>query len=295
MKAITAGKLKAFVPNCFENEAIPDANTRAVFNPVELDSTLSNLGGKEYHVVIGNIETTGVTNRELAENQIISGRTTEKGKVEITTTNGNGATNTLYVFSQNLGIISNIYFKTTNNTSTPQNPVGQNVALVNENKGTIVGVYAYGVTENSYSIANTNSGKILKSASSTVYKFTKPDKTSTYGLVNTNTGEIYDVYSSGFVYSVKATTNSVYGIANQNLGKISYAFYYIPEIMDYNNSARGIVATNKVEGSDVSGSTYRCENSSNPSFAKTRSTIWTSENGHTQLIGVKDIEGAISR
>lgn len=301
LKAIAAGKLKVFVPNCFENETIPDADTRAVFNPDELDSTLSNLGGKEYYVVIKDIKTTGVTgetaatNRTLEKNQVISGRTTKKGKVEITTTNANGANETLYVFSRNLGIISNIYFKTTNNTSTPQNPEGQNVALVNENKGTIVGVYAYGVTENSYSIANTNSGKILKSASSTVYKFTKPDKTSTYGLVNTNTenGEIYDVYSSGFVYSVKATTNSVYGIANQNLGKISYAFYYIPEIMDYNNSARGIVATNKVEGSDVSGSTYRCENSSNPSFAKTRSTIWTSENGHTQLIGVKDIEGAI--
>ena len=51
LKVISAGKLKVFVPNCFENETIPDANTRAVFNPDELDSTLSNLGGKEYYVI----------------------------------------------------------------------------------------------------------------------------------------------------------------------------------------------------------------------------------------------------
>lgn len=288
MKLVSAGKLKVLIPNGMTltvNTLNADGTTKNLFEPNVVGDS-NDLAKNGYMMLLSDIQISGKT---LSTTQILSGRTTKDGKVKITKTNNPSSSDTEFAFESNNGIISNVYFETS--THEGSLAVAQNVAFVNKNEGIIKGVYAYGLSSSKYSIAKTNSGSIVQSGSYVVYYPT--DNTSTsYGLVDTNSGLISDCYSMNSIYTKSnSSENSVYGLAKQNSGTIQYSYYDIPELMTYNNNYAGIVKENiKVSGATI----YRCESNSNPSFARQRKTIWTEENNHSQLIGVKDIKGAIT-
>ena len=263
----------------------------AIFNPNVLSGSVTDVNLSGYNVILDNVR---LTNTTLNSEAIVSGRTLLNGKAILTLSNTSGATDTKYAFSENNGVISNIYFKTSGD-GLEENITGQNVTLVKTNNGIITNVYAYGMTESTYSIAyeNTSVGKILKSASATIYVGAS---SNIYGLVYSNKGYISDTYSSNFGHTKNINSiTTVYGLAYENLGQIDYSFYYIPEVMEYENTLRGICYSDRsgVGASLVRGKTYRCENSELPAFVFTRSTIWTTENEHGQILGIVDIKGAI--
>lgn len=288
MELVSADKLKVLIPNGMTltvNTLNADGTTKNLFEP-NVVGNANDLAENGYMMLLSDIQISGKT---LSKIQVLSGRTTEDGKVKITKTNNPFSSDTEFAFESNNGIISNVYFETS--TYEGSLAVAQNVAFVNENEGIIKGVYAYGLSSSKYSIAKINSGSILQSGSYVVYYPT--DNTSTsYGLVDTNSGLISDCYSMNSIYTKSnSSENSVYGLAKQNSGTIQYSYYDIPELMTYNNNYAGIVKENiKDSGATI----YRCESNSNPSFARQRKTIWTEENNHSQLIGVKDIKGAIT-
>ena len=290
MKIVSVSKLKVLIPSDMTlsiNTLNTDGNTKNLFEP-NVVGNANDLAKNGYMMLLSDIQISGKT---LSKNQVLSGRTTKDGKVKITKTNNTSAVSTEFAFTSNEGIISNVYFETS--TYEGSLAVAQNVAFVGTNEGIIKGVYAYGLSSNKYSIAKTNSGSILQSGSYVVYYPT--DNTSTsYGLVNDNSGLISDCYSMNSIYTKSndpKNKNQVYGLAGKNSGTIQYSYYDIPELMTYNNNYAGIVETN-IKNS--SATIYRCESNSNPSFARQRKTIWTEENNHSQLIGVKDIKGAIT-
>ena len=290
MKIVSVSKLKVLIPSDMTlsiNTLNTDGNTKNLFEP-NVVGNANDLAKNGYMMLLSDIQISGKT---LSKNQVLSGRTTKDGKVKITKTNNTSAVSTEFAFTSNEGIISNVYFETS--TYEGSLAVAQNVAFVGTNEGIIKGVYAYGLSSNKYSIAKTNSGSILQSGSYVVYYPT--DNTSTsYGLVNDNSGLISDCYSMNSIYTKSndpKNKNQVYGLAGKNSGTIQYSYYDIPELMTYNNNYAGIVETN-IKNS--SATIYRCESNSNPSFARQRKTIWTEENNHSHLIGVKDIKGAIT-
>ena len=280
--------LQVIIPN---GTTLPNTLSSSIYTPHILSGSLSETNVSGYNVILDNIS---VTNLILNANSVISGRTGSKRNAIITLSNTTGSTSTKFAFSTNNGIISNVYFKVSGG-GLEENTVGQNIALVKVNNGLISQVYAYGMTESLFSIAetNANTGVILKSASATIYV---GNKTEIYGLTNSNRGYISDCYSSNFGHTKNTSTKTkVYGLTNENLGRIENSAYFIPSVMEYENELSG---TYKIgysgEGTSVvNGQTYRCENSATPGFAQSRSTIWTSENDHAQIIGFKDIEGAI--
>lgn len=288
MELVSTGKLKVLIPNGMTltvNTSNAGGTTKNLFEPNVVGENSDDLT-KEYMVLLSDIQ---IRDKELSKTQILSGRTTENGKVKITKTNNPTATNTEFAFKTNNGIISNVYFETS--AYEDSLAVAQNVAFVNKNEGIIKGVYVYGLSSSKYSIAKTNSGSILQSGSYVVHYPTDNTPIS-YGLVETNSGLISDCYSMNSIYTKSnSSENSVYGLAGQNSGTIQYSYYDIPELMTYNNNYAGIVKENI---KDSGATTYRCESNSNPSFARQRKTIWTEENNHSQLIGVKDIKGAIT-
>ena len=232
----------------------------------------------------------------LDKGRVISGRTTENGKVIINASGTSGATTPSYVVTTNNGIISNIYFNTSDADGNALNAV-----LVNGNNGLITNVYVYGKTENTVSIAITNNDRIVSSGSNIVclnapQMDLKDFRTETYGLVYTNGGSgfISDCYSSNFA-SNKNTKfkNKIYGLASVNLGTIQYSTYFIPDIMEYENILAGSIKTNS--DATIQGKIHSVYSSSNPGFIKNRSSIWTydNENGHAQIKGIKDIKGNI--
>ena len=280
-----SNNLVVFIP---KGTSIDDSElNNAIYTPNEISSDITGVALSSYNVILNDITMSSVT---INDSAVVSGRTLATGNVEITTSNTSGNSVTQYSISTNNGVISNIYFKTTGGTNS-----AQNVALVDTNNGLITNVYVYGFTTAQYAIANTNEGQIYKSVSATIYEGSKD---SIYGLVNTNseTGIISDCYSSSFAHILNTTNKiNVYGFAKTNLGIIKYSFYSIPEIMEYENEVKGYAEiTSSGEGaSKVQGSTFRCEMSTMPTFVDTRTTIWTKENDHGQIIGFKDIEGAI--
>lgn len=274
--------LKVIIPNG-SNWNLPadwGSNTLgSLYNPKVLSSSSDFHDGiSGYNVILTGIS---MVNVNVNTNAVVSGRTLADGNVVVTVGNITGASGTQHVFNNNYGIISNLYFQTHNSGK-----VQQNVAVVNTNNGYILQVYAYGMTESQYAIANTNNGNILKSASATIYVGSEH---TIYGLVynNTNLGYIADCYSSNFGHTANVYTQTqVYGLARTNAGIIENSFYYIPSAMIYENVLQNIAFDN-------SGRTNRCVNSEMPSFISSRKTIWTTENNHAQIIGFKDIEGAI--
>lgn len=278
----TCHNLKVIIPNGANWDLPVDFGSDtlgSLYNPKVLSST-SDLhdGISGYNVILDNIS---MVNVNVTANAVVSGRTKADGNVVVSVANVVGASGTQHSFNTNNGIISNLYFQSHNSEMAKQN-----VAVVKVNNGYILQVYAYGMTESQYAIAYTNNGNIFKSASATIYFGIEK---TIYGLVynNTNSGYMADCYSSNFGHTEnKYAVTQVYGLANINAGAIENSFYYIPSAMIYENVLQAIAVTN-------SGRTNRCVNSENPSFTSSRTTIWTTENGHAQIIGFKDIEGAI--
>ena len=280
--------LQVVIPNGTE---LTNNLTSSIYNPHLLEGSLSETNISGYNVIKDYVS---VTNLTLNANSVISGRTNNDCNAIITLSNETGATSTRYAFGVNNGIISNVYFKMSGG-GLEENLVGQNIALVETNNGVISQVYAYGMTESVFSIAKTNSinGIIVKSASATIYV---GNKSEIYGLTNSNQGYISDCYSSSFGHAKNTSVKTkVYGLTNENLGKIENSSYFIPSVMEYENELSGTYKIGYSGSGDsrINGQTYRCENSAKPGFAQSRSTIWTSENDHAQIIGFTDIEGAI--
>ncbi len=256
-----------------------------------------------YNVIPADIMLNGI--ETLQQGQIISGASKESGKVNITLNYSKGSDIDGYLVKNNNGIISNLYLSTAKyiDATTVEE---LNVSLVgNENKGLITNVYVYERTIQEYSLASTNSGRIYQSATATIYL---GDETEIYGLVVTNTGVIQDCYSANIGYTPNNTkTTDVYLVkdngvgsgSNEVLGTIVNSFYYIPEILDFDNNAMGIYKVEKVnvEGEEQTisypGTTMYCYNDKKPSFITSRTSIWEVENDHAQIRGIKDIVGAM--
>lgn len=283
----TIGNLVVIIP---KGTSIANITTSdgSIYLPNVISSDISSNSLSGYNVVLGDnvLKFSGVT---VLQNAVLSGRTMEDGNATITQINNSGSSDTVYAFTENYGVISNIYFKTfeegANDVKT-----GYNVALVYGNYGVISQVYAYGITKSAYSLAyrNNESGMIVKSASATIYQGIG---SHIYGLVDSNNGLIADCYSSSFAHTQNSVEKAnVYGVArlNDTYGIIQNVFYYIPEEMLYENSISGVVSE-KEKTSSISNA----YNSMTPSFANYRDTIWTTENEHSQIYGFKDIEGAI--
>lgn len=282
------GNLQVVVPSGLQ---IPSTLDSDFYNPNVLSGTINNSNINDYNVVLDYLN---VTNVAINTGAILSGRTLENGNAIITLTNSVGSTDTKYAFNTNNGVISNFYFKASAG-GLDENSIGQNIALVRTNNGVISLVYAYGMTESTYLLAYENSitGEIVKSASATVYV---GNASKIYGLIYENSGYVSDCYSANFGHTANANSKtSVYGLTYKNLGLIENSFYYIDEVMEYENTSCGIAEISySGEGNDrIVGKTNKCEYSSNPTFTSNRNTIWTIENGHAQIIGFKDIEGAI--
>ncbi len=278
-EAVSKGNISIPIPKDLSSENIQELD---IYTLQELSGTITNVTSK-YNVI--NEENVKLNISSLNAGYIISGRTTESGKIVVDVENNVGSTDTSFAVDTNNGILSNIYLRTTslNNLNN-----GLNVALVNENNGLITNIYVYGYTTNTYSFANQNNGKIYQSASANIYI---GNENTIYGLVNTNNtyGVISDCYSSNFGYlKNQDKKTSVYGLAQTNNGNISYSFYYVPDVMLYDNTVSG-----SVSNIGETGKIYNVYNNKLPTFINTRTKIWTTENDHAQLIGFKDIQGAI--
>jgi len=278
------GSVQLLLPNGLTYENTNVDGTR--FKPIEI-KVVENLGVKYetlsegYYVLLDDVNLESLGFSIGINNGIISGRTTENGKVVINV-NTNTTTYTNAIKTNN-GVISNIYL---NLSKFDEVKGGQNVSLVDENNGLITNVYVYGYTMSQISIANQNNDRIYQSASSTVYV---GNSSEIYGLVNNNDGIISDCYSTNFGYTPdKAKQTTVYGLVNTNNGEIYNSAYYINETISYDNIVSGFA---KTIATDSVG--YNVNNSKLPAFVNSRRTIWSEENGHMQLNGFKDVNGAI--
>ncbi|MGN0961373.1 MAG: hypothetical protein ACI4PF_04150, partial [Christensenellales bacterium] len=236
-------------------------------------------------------------NNVINENCIISGRSTEIGKVIITLSSNTNRLNTKHFVDTNNGVLSNVYLYTGNVDSV------NNIALVKVNNGLITNVMVYGVSYANYTLTETNNGEIYSSVSSIKYMATSDTYTSElYGLVKTNnvTGIISDCYSNSFGYTEsKDYITNVYGFAMTNYGNILNSTYFIPSSMEYDNVNCGFVKplgedASEEEKTKVDNSIIeRCYQTAIPSNLLQRKSIWIEENNHCQIRGMKDIEGSI--
>ena len=303
MKKNNIGTLEIVVPESLDGCYV-NAETNTKFNPRSLngegisDTEIVSSDNK-YNVIIANLENKTFTS--LGENNIISGRNTENGKVVITISALDGLK---YFVGTNNGVISNVYLNTGLEIVKDGNKTANNVALVEKNNGLITNVYVYGVTTCNYTIAETNDGRIYASASSVKF-LQMAEKTALYGLVVNNgsdsskTGaKISDCYSESFGYTESNDyKTNVYGFAKVNYGSIEYSYYYIPQDMMYDNNNLGYVegikvgATDKIDEKTVNkNSTWY--NNPKPSSLIKRSNIWVEEESKVNLIGITDPVGS---
>lgn len=274
LSLVDYGTIQLILPTSLSTTlgACADTEGSSRFTPKEFNS--QNLAN--YNVILEDI--TAYTIGTL--NGVISGRSTQNGKVTITGTSNPGSLTTTYEIVANNGVISNVYLNVNNS----------NMALVQLNNGLITNVYVYGITYSKYPIALVNSGRIYESATSVVYMESSNASSDIFGLVDTNldTGKIANCYSSSFGYSASHEyITNVYGFANENRGNISNSFYFINEwMLDDNKLMKGVKTS-------VGGSISSQSNSLIPSFASKNSAVWTTENGHAQIKGIKDIPNQI--
>ncbi len=228
-------------------------------------------------VVINHIETLGLGKH-------ISGRSTTDGKVIVTLGYSYNDKNYGNLVGTNKGVISNIYLRSSKEYGGIVYPL--NVSLVGTNNGLITGVYVYERTQSQFGIANINNGTICGSATATVLYETSG--TDIYGLVNENNGLIADCYSSSVGYWENATKKGQVYMVNKNSGTIINSFYYIPEVISHFNTQ-----VSMYKEKDSKGVISNCYSNQYPQTLLNRSTIWTTENDHLQLKGIKDIENAM--
>lgn len=222
---------------------------------------------------------------ELKKGEYISGRTTSNGKVIVTLGYSYNAKDYGNLVGKNSGVISNIYLRSSKEYDGEVYPL--NVSLVGTNNGLITGVYVYERTQSQFGIANINNGTICGSATATVY-LGETNKVEVYGLVETNNGLIADCYSSSVGYWENSSTKGQVYMVKSNNGTITNSFYYIPDVINYFNVQRGICAETS-SSSQISN----CSSVQNSKSILSRSNIWTTENDHAQLKGIKDIENAM--
>ena len=263
-------------------------------------------------VTMTNIET-------LPDGYYIAGRTTgivdpndgnklvTKGKVVVSLNYTMGSSEAGYMVGVNNGVISNIYLSTAK-VGESGNMQELNVSLVSQNNGLITNVYVYERTTSQYGFALNNAGRIYQSAVATVYL---GDELEIFAFAKLNTGYIYDCYSASVGYTENNTkTTDVYMVEDNGYkvneddengidGTIMNSYYYIPKILDFDNVLKGYYKKKKTvedrEEKDISrpGKVTSCYNNEMPAFVDGRDAIWYEENGHAQLRGIKDIEGAM--
>lgn len=279
------------------DDLILSGSSRFALNNIsaETNGTLTFDALKKYSVITSDGTITNIDT--VSDGYYISGMSTEYGKVTI---RSGGTTPNDAVFTTNNGVISNIYFDTVQkNIDNNGNVTYKTLAksLVDTNNGLITGVYTYNKTELQYTIARVNSGRIYGSASANIYVGSLDEF---YVFALKNTGVISDCYSSSAGYVENDTRKiSLYMVeANKvvsNSGTISNSFYYVPTLIESHNILKGYnkplkgaqnIDTNK-------GNTFSVYSGDTSKLASTRSSIWTTENGHTQLRGFKDISGAM--
>lgn len=255
------------------------------FHPTKITTLSNSTITSKYNVIITSISNC-TTNNSIADNCIVSGRNISTGKV-VLGFNSSNTTDIQYLFSSNNGILSNVYVCVTGNNTSAVNKY----ALVSVNNGLITNVMVYGITSANYVFAETNNGYIYSSVSSIKYSpivGVNGEITPLYGLVNINKGTIRDCYSSSFAYvddGVVAQTE-VYGFANENSGKIEYSAYYVETSMLHDNKVVGAVRTGD-------GEVNTCYNDNTSSVLLSRSNVWYKEDGHVQIVGMKDIDDSI--
>lgn len=258
--------------------------------------TLDLSGVKKYTAIITDGTISYVDT--LSEGYYVSGKSTETGKVTITSS---GTASGSSVFGTNNGVISNIYFNTVE-TSVDHNGNTKytilSKSLVGTNNGLITGIYMYNKTNLNYTMALTNNGEIYGSASANIYCGALDEF---YVFAYANIGVIADCYSSSAGYVENDTRKVGIYMVNSNkdassVGTISNSFYYIPSLIESSNTISGFHKVEKgADKTDIhKGNTYSCYSGDVSKLASTRSSIWTTENGHTQLKGIKDISGAMN-
>lgn len=247
------------------------------FNPYEI--TIANRDLKTYNIILNDLVGFGgfsSNDGKIVAGQIVSGRSVEDGKVVVSLSG-----NTLATI--NSGVLSNIYLETSKGEAVE-------VSLVDTNNGLITNCYIYGLTKLDYTLARINNAFIYQSASSVGFiTASATANNELYGLVFTNntTGYISDCYSASFGYvQTKPYKTNVYGFANENKGVIVNSTYFIPSEISYENIKKSYVKSN-------TGTINYCYGSESPSALFNRSKVWTSENGHAQLVGFKDKENII--
>ena len=133
------------------------------------------------------------------------------------------------------------------------------------------------------------------------------DITEVYGIVyeNDTNGVIVNSYSYSYanIRSVieendKNNAKARIYIAHTNYGVITNSFYFFPELMEFCNINSGVAKHTQSGETDAQGKPDKVKQTSasfGPNYGGVTSypTIWTKENGHTQLVGFKDIPGSI--
>lgn len=250
---------------------------------------ISNISTENsYNVILNSIDNFSI-GANIGGNAIVSGRSIESGNV-VLSVNNNTASAISYLFGKNEGILSNVYVCV---TGKDDNGVNKFV-LMNTNEGLITNVMVYGVTGANYAFATENKGYIYSSVSSIKYSKGENDDSELYGFVLNNSGMISDCYSSSFAFNDNTNNYpsqiSVYGfVKNNNHGAIQYSAYSIDSLMSSDNIAMGFYNANVSTG----GTCTSCFESDSPSALLARSNVFTLENGHLQVVGMKDADDFI--
>lgn len=286
--------------NSSETLARQDGKTRFTIRTYTSSDTVIDTTNK--YVAI-NADGDGITVSAigiLPKGNYISGRSNSTGKALITLNYSKSAVSTGYFVGTNNGVISNIYMRSSKKTG--DSTVDElNVALVKTNNGLITDSYVYERTTSQFGLAETNNGRIYKSATATIYL---GEEDEIYGLVKINAGTISDCYSASAGYTENdSKTTDVYMVLDNGVGEVKgsiiNSFYYIPDILDFDNVVKGVYKKHSTtqEGKPVDltkqGNVTNVYNTKNPSFVSSRTSIWGTENEHGQINGIKDIAGAM--
>ncbi|MBE5738569.1 MAG: hypothetical protein E7354_02445 [Clostridiales bacterium] len=288
---------------------VPVDNVSDGYSRFKVKSLIANAdntatyAGEKYAVVQSNMVIAEIS--QLQSDSYISGKTVYNGKVRVSLGHSPDSVEAGYLVDINKGVISNIYLATAKQNPTNASQMQElNVSLVDRNEGLITNVYVYERTKSQYGFARENSGRIYQSATANVYL---GDQFEIYAFAMINTGHIYDCYSASAGYTENNNkTTDVYLVKDNGFnyldpteGTLLNCFYYIPEMIEFDNVQKGYYKKNVVKeaGVDVDktikGIVTSCDKKMIPTFTVARTSIWTTENDHAQIRGMKDIAGAM--
>ncbi len=292
------GTVQLFVPSTLKGLICSETKSFDKFNPNVISSSITNPTlPKTYNVIINNL--TNETINTIPAGYVVSGKTLDNGyKVEIYIENsGSSTSSTKYFVTNNNGVLSNVYLKLGQSSEGSQEI--NDVALTSTNNGLITNCYVYGLTSCNYVFALNNNGKIYSSASAAKYVKTKTNDIYNYlfAFVQTNNEDavISDCYSSSFGYTESDRTKYITKVAmvHSNDGTIQNSAYYLPEEMAYDNELIGFNNPNNVDDNVNKGEILSCYVGELPKNLLNRKTKFYEENSHIQILGFKDVSGAI--